>query len=210
MQCEICGTKDKKLTNSEKFNMVLCSRHYKQFRKYGRELDNNTYGNKDKNKIEIMNSEAFISLCNKNGALKATTIIDIDDVDRVTCHKWNLASNGYVSSGAGKEQMLLHRFITNCPKGMTVDHIDHNILNNTKSNLRVVTNQQNNLNKGMYAHNTSGIKGVVWDKARNKWMSQIMVNNKTIHLGRFENIDDANMARFKAETKYFGVIMEGI
>lgn len=52
--------------------------------------------------------------------------------------------------------------------------------------------------------NTSGVKGVHYDKDRNKWKSEICVNNKKIMLGRFENKDDAIKARCDAEIKYFG------
>ena len=42
------------------------------------------------------------------------------------------------------------------------------------------------------------------DKNRNKWIAQITVNYKNIHLGRYENIEDAIKARKEAEVKYFG------
>ena len=85
-----------------------------------------------------------------------------------------------------------------------VDHINRNPLDNRKSNLRIVNNQQNSMNKGHQKRNTSGHKGVSWDKSRNKWYAYITVNYKLINLGRFNILEDAIKARKKAEIKYFG------
>ena len=56
----------------------------------------------------------------------------------------------------------------------------------------------------MMITNTSGFRGVWWDKFKNKWHSNISVNNKTIHLGRFKNIKDAAKIYNQAALKYFG------
>ena len=59
-------------------------------------------------------------------------------------------------------------------------------------------------NKGLQKRNTSGHKGVSWDKSKNKWYTYITVNYKLINLGRFSILEDAIEARKKAEIKYFG------
>lgn len=53
------------------------------------------------------------------------------------------------------------------------------------------------------SNNTSGYKGVTWDKTQNKWKAQIVFKNKVIYLGRFENIEDAVEARLKAENELY-------
>lgn len=68
-----------------------------------------------------------------------------------------------------------------------VDHADCNPMNNCISNLRAATKAENQRNAGMYAHNTSGSKGVVWSKACKKWMARIKVFGKSKHLGVFES-----------------------
>ena len=68
-----------------------------------------------------------------------------------------------------------------------VDHADCNTMNNCISNLRAATKAENQRNAGMYAHNTSGFKGVVWSKACQKWIARIKVFGQTKHLGVFEN-----------------------
>jgi len=68
-----------------------------------------------------------------------------------------------------------------------VDHADCNPMNNHVSNLRAATKAENQRNSGMFAHNTSGVKGVVWSKACQKWIARIKVMGQTKHLGTFKS-----------------------
>lgn len=72
-----------------------------------------------------------------------------------------------------------------------VDHEDGNGLNNRRSNLRLATTTQNNRNRGLQAHNTSGFKGVNWDERLQKYRAKITVNRKCIHLGMFDTAQEA-------------------
>jgi hypothetical protein len=72
-----------------------------------------------------------------------------------------------------------------------VDHADCNPQNNDISNLRAATKADNQRNAGMYAHNTSGIKGVVWSKLAKKWLARVKFKGVTKHLGTFKSKDDA-------------------
>lgn len=92
------------------------------------------------------------------------------------------------------------------PQNLLIDHKfgEKSRNDNRKSNLRIATRQENNRNHKVCIMNTSGVTGVTWDKNRNKWIAQIHINNKNIHLGRFISFEDAVKARKKAEEKYFG------
>lgn len=59
-------------------------------------------------------------------------------------------------------------------------------------------------NNTMLKNNTSGIKGVTWDKSREKWRAQIEFKGKNYHLGRYDRIEDAAQIRRIAEEKMFG------
>jgi len=87
---------------------------------------------------------------------------------------------------------------------LCVDHINHKTYDNQKTNLRIVTNQQNCFNHQMNKNNTSGVTGVWWSNSTNKWIAEIKLNYKKIHLGSFDNINDAAKIRKEAEIKYFG------
>lgn len=60
------------------------------------------------------------------------------------------------------------------------------------------------MNKNMLKNNTSGIRGVTWDKSREKWQAQIEFKGKNYYLGRYDNIEDAAKIRKIAEEKMFG------
>ena len=81
-----------------------------------------------------------------------------------------------------------------------VDHIDTNRSNNRWDNLRTATPSQNQWNRGAQRNNTSGYRGVSYDKARRKWAAQIKVNGRLRKLGRFPTARKASAA-YEAEAK---------
>lgn len=85
-----------------------------------------------------------------------------------------------------------------------IDHINRNRSDNRIANLRDVSHKQNGQNAGKYSHNTSGHTGVSWHKQSSKWRATIKHNQKKIHLGYFENLEDAVAARKAGELKYWG------
>ena len=84
-----------------------------------------------------------------------------------------------------------------------IDHINRIKTDNRIVNLREVTHAQNSQNRLKNVNNTSGYSGVCWQKSRNKWHVKIGVQGKRIHVGRFDNLEDAVAARKAAEQKYF-------
>jgi len=111
----------------------------------------------------------------------------------------------------GKQTTIkLHRVILalklgrDLSEGEQVDHIDGDGLNNTRDNLRLATSAQNSANRGKQSNNTSGFKGVSWNKPRGKWRAQIRVGGNQIHLGMFTSKDEAHAAYCEAAEEYFG------
>lgn len=131
-------------------------------------------------------------------------LIDNDNFEYLNRWKWSLSINGYAIRASRGKATLMHRIVNNTPDGFQTDHRDRNKLNNQRANLKTVTAQQNNFNRGLQPNNTSGIEGVTWDKSKNKWMAQIQNNGKHIYLGRYKNIQGAFLARRFAERLYFG------
>lgn len=165
-----------------------CSKHYTQVRRYGKVLNRTKY---DPNEIIEYEDYAEVILYNEECEEVGRTLIDLDDVERVKKYKWFFSGHGYV---VNSEYVKLHRFITNCPKSMEVDHINHNKLDNRKSNLRICTHKQNCMNV------SDNVKGIHYDKSRNKWMAYIKGKN----LGRFDTKEEAIKVRKQAEIDYFG------
>ena len=77
---------------------------------------------------------------------------------------------------------------------MDLDHIDGNPQNNKIINLRYTNASLNGMNRGKQLNNTTGLKGVVFDKSRNKFAARIKVNQKMINLGRFDCVAAAHFA----------------
>ena len=94
--------------------------------------------------------------------------------------------------------MYLHQLVCPCKEGYEPDHLDRDKLNNLDDNLIPKTHMQNLHNRDKHSNNTSGYKGVSWDKRSQKWLAYKTVNKKRKHIGLFDNIDDA----IKAYDKY--------
>lgn len=84
----------------------------------------------------------------------------------------------------------------------TIDHIDRNKSNDCWSNLRICSSSENLCNREIFNNNTSGYRGVMWNKQRKKWQSFISTNGKKIYLGLFSNKEDAIKKRKEAELLY--------
>ena len=89
-------------------------------------------------------------------------------------------------------------------KAVEIDHIDGDPGNNKINNLRECTKSQNQANRGPAKNNTSGYKGVTWDKTAKKWQSKICFLGKWYFLGRYDDILEAHSAYSRAASKYFG------
>lgn len=131
---------------------------------------------------------------------------DKEFLDDVKKYCWNISNQGYVvAKNKGSNKIIrMHRFITNCPDNMVVDHINHNKADNRMSNLRICVWADNTRNHKVPKNSTTGISGVSWHKKASKWQARITINGKRINLGVFDNIEDARQARLKAELEYFG------
>ena len=119
-------------------------------------------------------------------------VVDDDDYEVVRQYSWDWLKPGYIVRSSNGQIVRLHRMVMKAPKGMDVDHVDGNRLNNCKQNLRICTRQQNTFNAGPLTGKTSIYKGVHWDKKNQKWRAQIKIGSKQKHLGLF--IDESAAA----------------
>lgn len=137
-------------------------------------------------------------------------VIDDEDYEKVSQYQWRLLKTGkqmYAITNTPdlKSTIRMHRLIMGEPEGFKVDHRDGNGLNNSRSNLRKCTQQQNGQNRtSASSHNVTKTLGVCLYRRDMTYEANISVNRKKIFLGRFKDIEEAKEARRAAEIKYFG------
>lgn len=118
-------------------------------------------------------------------------------------------TDGYVRVFVLGKSILAHRLIWAMVHGYDpADDIDHRDLcrrNNRLSNLREATRSQNCMNKGLRSNNKSGVKGVHWHRATQKWAAAIMAKDTgKIHLGVFSTREEAARAYEAAAVELHG------
>ena len=135
-------------------------------------------------------------------------LVDDQDYERVSQYKWTLDKNGYAVRKAGgrknPKKIMLHRFIMDAPTGYDVDHVDHDLLNNTRRNLRICTRSQNNANRISLPGSSSQYKGVSWNASRGLWQVFQTAYGKRRWLGTFDDERRAAMAYDDAAYAAFG------
>jgi hypothetical protein len=113
------------------------------------------------------------------------------------------ASRGYLQVGFSGKVYYVHRLVWVWMTGQIptfIDHIDGNKKNNEWANLRQVLRDDNYLNLGVGTRNNSGVTGVYWHPAVNKYAVQITKNGKQKYLGCFDSIEEATAVRKEAES----------
>ena len=103
---------------------------------------------------------------------------------------------------------LAHRlawlYMTGNMPDSLIDHEDGDVSNNAWSNLRASSSLENNYNSKMQKSNTSGVKGVSWCNTHKRWVAKIGVGGKSILIGYFKDIGQAEVETRKAREKLHG------
>jgi hypothetical protein len=144
-------------------------------------------------------------------------LVDDADYEKVSQYKWfykigYAARQQHIGMVEGKQiqrTVFMHRLILDAPEGLEVDHKNMDGLDNRRKNIRLATRTQNQINRGPQQDNTSGYKGVLWAKQNRKWRAYITIKGKTIHLGLYENIEDAAKRRQEVEKQLYGEFARG-
>lgn len=129
-------------------------------------------------------------------------LIDYEDYEKIKKYCWHETNQGYIATRDSNSQniILLHKFIFS--KDGIIDHINRNKKDNRKQNLRIVTAQQNSMNKSLQRNNKSGVSGVFYSKDREKWVSQLTYKGNKI-MKRFNTKAEAIENRKMLENQFF-------
>lgn len=134
-------------------------------------------------------------------------LFDLEDYDKIKNYCWREDKNikGYIvardiTQPHKEKEVLLHRIIMNCPKDKQVDHIFHNVRDNRKKYLRIVTPGQNNYNRTpAEGKEVSGI----YQTKNGKWNVYIGFEKESIYLGVYDSKEEAIKIRKEAEKEYY-------
>lgn len=136
-------------------------------------------------------------------------VVDDDVFEVLSKYNWWCNSDGYAirieyKNGRYHRQIFMHKEILSVEKGLQVDHINRNILDNRRSNLRPATPSQNQINRVALSNNTSGFKGVSFDSKSDKWRAYLIKDGDQLNLGFYTAKEDAAKAYNVKAVELFG------
>lgn len=117
---------------------------------------------------------------------------------------------GYIYDNRLKRGVVAHRAayeieVSTIPEGMVVDHICHNRTCVNPDHLRLATPKQNseNLSPKARKNNTSGYRGVLYNKKTRKWNASVTHQRRKINLCSFDTAEEAAVAARDLRVKLF-------
>ena len=195
--CYYCGS-GLNVQKNNKIGHYVCSKHGKQIERYGECFETTP-------KYVVYDDRVECTVIGDQRK-ESTIIIDAIDLPLVFYSDSIHVTNNRVTlyDNKTKQGKSLYRCILNAEDDVQVDHVDRHPENNKRNNLRICTQQDNIRNRNPIPSNKTGIIGVCWSTEKNKWRSYIVVNYKQKHLGYYNDIEDAIIARLTAENECFG------
>lgn len=133
-----------------------------------------------------------------------SALVSEEDLPLVEGNKWHYTNTGYAGRRKNGKIELMHRVILDAKEGEVVDHINRDRLDNRRGNIRIADYTINAINRPPQPQNTSGYKGVSWDKEKQKWHAYINKDRKRFHLGYFSDKESAAEAYNVAAMELYG------
>jgi hypothetical protein len=137
-------------------------------------------------------------------------LVDDEDYEWLNSYKWfsavGYAARDFDYAPKKHRRVLMHRLLLGLEYGdpREADHINHNSLDNRKSNLRICSHKNNQRNQKAQLGKSSVCKGVSWRKDTSKWTAYIDFDGERFHLGCFSTEDEAAKAYDVAAHRFFG------
>ena len=131
-------------------------------------------------------------------------VIDEADLPLVQGRRWfaNPGRKTYYARSGGS--VLMHRMLLGAPKGIPVDHIKGNGLDNRRRNLRLCSNAQNQWNAGARRDSVTGHRGVSFRRDTKRFCAHIRVHGRRFYLGEYRVLEDAIQVYNAAARTHFG------
>jgi HNH endonuclease/AP2 domain len=138
-----------------------------------------------------------------------TAVVSVEDFEQCKGYSWRAWWNKctrsfYAIAYIGGKQVYLHRFVMGAPKGMDVDHKNHDTLDCTRPNLRICTRSENLQNCRKRSSCSSSYKGVYWSKKGRQWVARVEKDDGSGWLGGFSSEAEAARAYNAAALLQYG------
>lgn len=173
-----------------------CPKHRKQLECYGKFLDNNPRCKYDPNEYTIKGNIVEVQTYTKDNLPKDIFTISIEDINLVIDYKWTSKEKTNGVYIVNDKLGYIHNVIMSPQKGVTVDHIDRNPLNNTRENLRYATGKEQNFNQKK-KESSFDIKGI--QSRNNKYLAYIKLERKRYLSPYYPKYEQAVFARYLLE-----------
>ena len=121
---------------------------------------------------------------------------------------WHFTRGGYAKTHIGRKDVYLHHlvykyYVGEVVPGLEIDHIDRDKRNNLPGNLRAVTRSVNSANHPRRRDNTSGFRGVSWNKRKSAWQAYVNKDGRRHHLGYFGSGEEGKRAAARSVNSAF-------
>lgn len=180
--------------NGKHYGKGYCERHYQQFKKHGKILCIESL--KEKNEIKIHDDYIEVFIKNKDREIITSFKVDKDVYEEIKNVTWSIKANRPKDSKDdvkyyvfNNKKGLLHRYIMNAPKGLQVDHLNRDTMDNRKSNLRVCTASENQCNVPTKRHNQLGLKNISLTKSGTYQVR--ITKNHVVYNTYFNTVEEA-------------------
>ena len=122
-------------------------------------------------------------------------------------------TNRYSSTKIHGQHWCVHKLIYLYHHGVVpeqLDHINQDSADNRIENLRVASASENMCNRKLFAHSTSGCKGVSWHKAQSRWFVYVDAKKKRKNIGYFDDLELADLVATEARNLYHGAFVRHV
>lgn len=130
-----------------------------------------------------------------------SAIVDAQDYDRLSKYRWFMRQHGdrlyayrIICANGKQREVKMHRQILGLLKGNRLEchHINGNGIDNRRANLRALTKSEHMFIHGYRKNNTSGYRGIGWDKIAKKWRARVQLNGTSYSLGHHNTKEEAH------------------
>ena len=199
--CKICGREVPKLI------LGMCRKHYEQYYKYGKVLDNNPRTVWDDNEIRTYKDYGEIDTYTNTGEVQNTFKFDLEDIKYLVNHKWRTVFKGkqnspYLVTG---HTIYFHRLIMGNPN-TEIDHINRDSTDNRKANVRESVRAQQLANTSLRIDDVQGLEGVYYLQRDNAYRAEIQIYKKHFYSKSFKTKAEAAYMRYLYEQHFYKTI----